>query len=93
MSHTIDITTAATRLLLVDGRDPSADELITVSDTTILSVAPADANGQTFVTGLADGTATITVDPGAADTDRSAGSDDITVITSVVATPLVVSLG
>ena len=46
-----------------------------------------------FVTGLADGTATITVAPGTEDDNRTAGSDDITVITSVPPTPLVVSLG
>lgn len=93
MADTIDITTAATRPLLVDGRAPFADEVITVSDPTILSVAAPDADGNVFVTGLADGTATITVAPGAEDTNRLPGSDDITVETSVPPTPLVVSLG
>ena len=90
MSDTLD--TATPRRLLVDGRDPSADEAISVSDDTILSVAAPDGNGQVFVTGLADGTATITVNPGAADTSRSAGSDDITVTTFVAPTPLAVTL-
>jgi hypothetical protein len=91
MSDTLD--TATPRRLLVDGRDPASDETVTVSDDTILSVAAADGNGQTFVTGLTDGTATITVAPGAADAGRSEGSDDITVSTTVPATPLEVTLG
>lgn len=88
MADTID-PTAAPRRLLVDGRDPFADEAISVSDDTILTVAAPDANGQVFVTGLADGTATVTVAPGSEDTNRTAGSDDITVATP---TPLVVTL-
>jgi len=90
MSDTLD--TATPRRLLVDGRDPSSDEAITVSDPAILSVAAPDANGQVFVTGLSDGSATITVDPGAADVNRSSGSDDITVTTFVPPTPLAVTL-
>jgi hypothetical protein len=92
VSDTLD--TATPRKLLVDGRTPFADETITVSDATILSVAAADANGDVFVTGLADGTATITVAPGSEDAGFSAGSDDITVTTTVVTppTPLTVSL-
>lgn len=93
MSDTIDITTAASRPLLVDGRNPFPDEVITVSDDAILSVGAADDAGVVLVTGLADGTATITVDPGSEDADRLSGSDDITVITSIPPTPLVVSLG
>jgi hypothetical protein len=76
------------RLLLVDGRNPTADEAITVSDPTLLTVA-AQADGTTLVTALTAGTCTITVAPGAADIDRTAGSDDVTVTSS----PLVVSLG
>lgn len=91
MSDTID-TTAAPRKLLVNGRSPFADEVISVSDPTILSVAAPDANGDVFVTGLADGTAIITVEPGSEDTNSSAGSDDITVTTPVPPTPLVVTL-
>ncbi len=90
MSDTLD--TATPRRLLVDGRNPSADEVISVSDDTILSVAAADGDGNVLVTGLADGTATITVQPGAADVNESAGSDDITVSTTVAATPLTVTL-
>jgi hypothetical protein len=91
MADTLD--TATPRKLLVDGRAPFADEVITVSDSTILSVAAADANGDVFVTGLADGTATISVAPGSEDTGQSAGSDDITVTTTAPATPLAVTLG
>lgn len=91
MADTLD-TTLPPRRLLVDGRDPFADELIEVSDGTILSVAAPDGNGQTFVTGLADGTATITVSPGSEDVNRTAGSDDVTVTTTIPPTPLAVSL-
>lgn len=90
MSDTLD--TATPRRLLVDGRDPSADEAISVSDSSILSVAAADVNGQVFVTGLTDGSATISVEPGADDANRSTGSDDITVTTFVPPTPLAVTL-
>lgn len=88
-----------TKQLLVDGRDPTADEAISVSADGILSIAPPDADGHTFVTAVADGTATISVQPGAADTDKSAGSDDVVVSVAAVipvpvpSTPLVVSLG
>ena len=91
MSDTLD-TTASPRRLLVDGRDPFADETITVSDPAILAVAAPDGNGQTFVTGLADGLATITVAPGGEDVNRLPGSDDVTVTTTIPATPLVVTL-
>ncbi len=90
MADTLETTTP--RRLLVDGRDPFADEAITVSDPAILSVAAPDANGQVFVTGIADGTATITVAPGSEDANRTAGTDDVTVTTPVPPTPLVVSL-
>jgi len=91
MSDTID-TTAAPRRLLVDGRDPFADETIDINDSSVLSVSAPDANGQVFVTGLADGVATITVSPGAEDVNRTAGTDDVTVTTAVPPTPLVVTL-
>lgn len=91
MADTIDITSGPRRLL-VDGRDPFADEAISVSDGTIITVAGPDANGQFFVTGLLDGTATITVSPGSEDSNRIPGSDDITVITSTPPSPLVVTL-
>lgn len=87
------LDTATPRILLVDGRNPTADETITVSDEAILSVAAPDDTGAVFVTGLADGTATITVSPGAEDVNRLEGTDDITVATAVAPTPLVVSLG
>lgn len=90
MSDTLD--TATPRRLLVDGRDPTTDEAISVSDPNILSVGAPDANGQVFVSGLADGSATISVDPGAGDTNRSTGTDDITVTTFVPPTPLTVTL-
>ena len=83
------------RRLLVDGRDPFADEVIT-SDGAVVTVAAPDGNGQTFVSvtdGAADGAvATITVDPGSEDTNRTSGSDDITVSIPVAATPLAVTL-
>ncbi len=90
MSDTLD--TSAPRRLLVDSRDPFADEAISVSDASILSVAPPDGNGQVFVTGLADGVATITVAPGTEDLLRLPGSDDVTVTTAAPPTPLVVTL-
>ena len=94
MSDTLVLGTP--RRLLVDGRDPFADETITVSDPAVLVVAPPDGNGQTFVSvadGAADGALdTITVAPGSEDVNRTAGSDDITISVPVVATPLVVTL-
>lgn len=90
MADTLD--TATPRRLLVDGRNPFADEAISVSDPAVLSVAAPDDQGNVFVTGVADGTATITVEPGAEDINRSAGSDDITVTTFVPPTPLAVTL-
>ena len=99
MADTLD--TATPRNLLVDSgdgrgaRNPDADEAIAVSDSTILAVAAAASDGSVTVSGLLDGSATITVSPGAADANSSAGSDDITVSTAVVTppqTPLTVSL-
>ena len=83
------------RPILVDGRNPFADEVITVGPDLI--VAPADENGVVLVS-VADGVAdastdTITVDPGSEDVNRTAGSDDITISVPVVPTPLVVTLG
>jgi hypothetical protein len=97
VADTLD--TATPRSILVDSgdgrgaRNPDADEAIAVSDSSILSVAAPDANGAVFVSGLVDGSASITVSPGAADANSSAGSDDITVTTAAVLTPLTVSLG
>ena len=95
MSDTLDAS-AAPRRLLVDGRNPFADEAITVSDPSILTVAPADADGNVFVSvtdGAADqAVATISVDPGSEDTNRTSGSDDITVTVPAPPTPLAVSL-
>ncbi len=90
MSDLID--TGSSKKLLVDGRNPFADEVISVSDGAVLSVAAADADGNVLVTALADGTATITVSPGSEDTNRTAGSDDVTASTPVAPTPLAVSL-
>ena len=98
MADTLD--TAKPRNLLVDSgdgrgaRNPDPDEEIAVSDPSILQVGTPNADGSVLVTGLTDGTATVTVSPGAADTNNSAGSDDITVTTTVVVppTPLTVSL-
>jgi hypothetical protein len=83
------------RPILVDGRNPFADEVITVGPDLV--VAPADENGVVLVS-VADGVAdastdTITVDPGSEDVNRTAGSDDITISVPVVPTPLVVTLG
>ena len=93
MSDTLD--TATPRTLLVQGRNPFADEAITISDSTILSTASVD-NGDgsvtVTVTGLLDGLSTISVAPGTEDAGFSAGTDDITVTTTVAQTPLTVSL-
>ena len=82
------------RRLLVDGRDPFADEAITAGADLV--VAAPDDNGQVFVSvadGVADGTVdTITVAPGAEDVNRLPGSDDITISVPAPATPLVVTL-
>ena len=94
MSDTLD-TTAAPRRLLVDGRNPTADEAISSDDNgTFLTIAAADADGNVFVSGVADanGTATIFVAPGAEDTNRTTGTDEITVVTPVAPTPLIVTL-
>jgi hypothetical protein len=92
MSDTLVLGTP--RRLLVDGRDPFADETITAGSN--LAVAAFDANGQVFVSvadGVADGsTDTISVAPGSEDANRTAGSDDITISLPVPATPLVVTL-
>ena len=94
MSDTLD--TATPRNLLVNGRNPFPDEQISVSDSTILQVGTPNADGTVTITGLADGTATITVNPGTESDDAGfgPGSDDITVTTTVVTppTPLTVSL-
>ncbi len=90
MADTID--TGSSKKLLVDGRNPFADEVISVSDGSVLSVAAPDADGNVLVTALADGTATITVSPGSEDTNRTAGSDDVTASTPVLPTPLEVTL-
>jgi len=90
-----DTLTAGTpRRLLVNARDPFADETITVGAN--LTVAAPDANGQTFVSvadGVADGsTDTISVAPGSEDAGFTAGSDDITISVPVAQTPLTVTL-
>ena len=81
------------RPILVDGRNPFADEVITVGPDLV--VAAADDNGVVLVSvaaGVADAsTDTITVQPGSEDVNRLPGSDVITI--SVLATPLVVTLG
>jgi hypothetical protein len=82
------------RRLLVDGRDPFADEAIT-ADPNIVVAAP-DGNGQTFVSladGAADlGTGDLSVAPGSEDVNRTAGTDTITFSVPAAATPLVVTL-
>ena len=83
------------RPILVDGRNPFADEVITVGPDLV--VASPDENGVVLVS-VADGVAdaatdTITVAPGSEDVNRTAGTDDITISVPVVATPLVVTLG
>ena len=81
------------RRLLVNGRDPFADETITVGAN--LTVAAPDGNGQTFVSvadGVADGaTDTISVAPGAEDAGFTAGSDDITISVPAAPVPLAVT--
>jgi hypothetical protein len=84
------------RPVLVDGRNPFADETVTAG--LELVIAAPDANGAVFVS-VADGVAdastdTITVQPGSEDTNRTAGTDDITISVPVAtSTPLVVTLG
>ena len=92
MADTLD--TATPRNLLVNGRNPFADEVITVSDSSILQVGTPNADGSVTITALAVGEATITVAPGSEDAGFSEGSDDITTTTTVVTppTPLTVSL-
>jgi hypothetical protein len=88
-------TTKDPRPLLVDGRNPFPDEIVSVNDASVLSIGDIDpVTGVVLVTPLVDsGSATITVDPGSEDPNRTSGSDDVTVDITVVATPLVVSLG
>jgi hypothetical protein len=82
------------RRLLVDGRNPFADEAITATGNIVIRAA--DPDGNVFVDtadGAADGdVASVSVDPGSEDTNRTAGSDDITISVPVVATPLAVTL-
>src|ERR1700675_1987658 len=77
------------RRLLVDGRNPTADEAITAGAD--LDVAAADTDGNVLVSAGAagfDGDLTsISVAPGAADVNRTAGSDDITLSVPVVVVP------
>jgi hypothetical protein len=89
MSDTFVDTTP--RRLLVDGRDPFADETVNVSDSSLLSIAAPDADGKVFGTAIANGAVSVTVDPGAADVNRTQGSDDVTISLPAVTTPLVVS--
>ena len=95
VTHMADTLTAGTpRRLLVQGRDPFADEAITVGSNLV--VAAPDANGQVFVSvadGVADGASDIvSVAPGAEDAGFSAGEDDITISVPVPLTPLTVTL-
>jgi len=95
MADTLDTVAKPTGTLLVQGRNPFADETITISDPSIISTTSVDNGDGTVtvtVTGLVDGLSTITVDPGAEDAGFSAGSDDITVTTTVPPTPLTVTL-
>lgn len=82
------------RRLLVNGRDPFADETITVGAS--LTVAAPDGNGQTFVSvadGVTDGTLdSISVAPGSEDAGFSAGTDDITISVPAAPVPLAVTL-
>ena len=83
------------RPILVDGRNPFADEVITTGPDLV--VAAPDENGVVLVS-VADGVAnaptdTITVAPGSEDVNRLPGTDDITISVPVVPTPLVVTLG
>lgn len=83
------------RRLLVNGRDPFADETIT-TDASVVVAAP-DADGQVFVSaadGVADGTlSTLSVAPGSEDAGFTDGSDDITISVPVAPpVPLTVTL-
>ena len=88
-----DLTTTTPLRLFVDGRAPFADEGITFSAAGLLSLGTPEANGDVWITGLADGTCTITVTPGTEDVNRSAGTLDVTVTTPAPPEPLVVTLG
>lgn len=87
------LAVGATKNLLVDGRNPFADEAVSEDGAgAVISIGAAAADGTVSVTGVAEGTATITVQPGAEteDAQKSAGTDTVTVFT---ATPLAVTLG
>ena len=87
-----DLDTGAVKRLLVDGRAPFADEAISTSADGVVSVAAPDEVGDVLVTGIAEGTVTITVTPGTEDVNRLPGSVDVTVSTPVPPTPLDVTL-
>lgn len=93
MTDTLD-TGGAAKQLLVDGRNPTAGETITV-DPTVLQVSAPDANGAVFVNAIADGDTTITVDPDADDVaaNKSTGTDEVISTTPAAPpTPLAVTL-
>lgn len=84
------------RFILVNGRDPFADETITVDASLVLDTTTT--SGRTAVSaasGVSDGTlSTITVAPGSSSEDPNAapGTDDITISVPVASTPLAVTL-
>ena len=88
------LTIGETRNLLVEGRNPFPDELITSDDPAgaIALVGAAAADGSVPVTGVAIGAVTITVAPGAEDGVRSSGTDAITVVAPPDTSPLAVTL-
>ena len=92
MADTLDTVSRPTASLLVNGRNPFADEVITVSDSSILQVGTPNADGSITITALADGEATITVAAGSEDAGYTDGTDDVTVTTTVALIPLTVSL-
>jgi uncharacterized protein YjdB len=91
MADTIEV--GATKLLKVEGRDPFADETATEdSGDVIITIGAAAADGTVSVTGITEGTANITVQPGSEDGARTAGTDTVTVVAAADTSPLNVSL-
>lgn len=94
MSDTLVLGTP--RFILVNGRDPFADETITVdASLTLDTTTTAGRTAVSAAAGVADGTtSTISVAPGSSSEDPNAapGTDVITISVPVVTAPLVVTL-
>ncbi len=90
MSDSLEI--GQTRNLLVEGRNPFGDEGVSEDSGGAIIAIGSDGSGATTVTGVAAGTATVTVQPGSEDGSRTAGSDAITVSAPPDTSPLNVTL-